>query len=358
MSLTGWWARLRTPRPPAAAAAVDPPPATRIPVAAAAAAATPAPAGTASTDAAAEPEKHGERHVRFFCWMVGRNAASGPEEAPAPVIPYMFERLDEVIASETLRAGLLPRAPHVVPQLMKTLRDENYSSADVAGRISRDVVLSAEVIRSATSTYRAKDDVEGEIDLARAVAMIGTAGLRRAIASVVLRPIFDAGGDTLSAKAATRIWKDADRKARLCATISSQLSLDPFDGYLAGLLHNSGWTAVLRAIDGFDDLLVADADLAHAAVVPELLRRRDALFGAIVGPWRLSPAIDALAAEVGRLGLDAARSPLGLALAEANRLAAWHALTPAGSRPGTGVSNWRELAKPVRDVYLTLSASA
>jgi HDOD domain len=325
----------------------------------------PAPAPAVATNgaaaaAAAPPERHDERHVRFFCWLVGVSAAAapGPEEAPAAVIGPLLERLDEVIASDALRANLLPRAPHVVPQLMKTLRDESYSSVDVASRISRDVVLSAEVIRSATSAYRAKDDDEGEIDLARAVAMIGTAGLRKAIASVVLRPIFEAGGDTLSAKAAVKIWRDADRKARLSAALAGQQSLDPFDGYLAGLLHNSGWTATLRAIDGFEDLLFGSGDLAHPAVVPQLLRRRDALFGAIVGPWNLSPAVDSLAAEVGQLGLDAVRSPLGVALRDANRLAALYALAPPGHRPAAAVPGWALLAKPVQDCYLGLGRTS
>jgi serine/threonine-protein kinase len=71
---------------------------------------------------------------------------------------------------------------------MKTLREENYSSADVASRISKDAVLTAEVVRSATSVFDNTGDGV-EIDLARAVFMIGTQGLRRAIANVVLRPI-------------------------------------------------------------------------------------------------------------------------------------------------------------------------
>ena len=179
--------------------------------------------------------------------MIGSPAAPNAGSAPAAVIAQVMEKLDQIIASESLRAGLLPRAPHVVPQLMKTLRDEHYSSVDVASRISKDVVLTAEVVRSATSAYRRGGDADdGEIDLTRAVAMIGTQGLRRAIASVVLRPIFDARGNTLSARAATQIWKDADKKARLCAALASHMELDPFDGYLAGLLHNSGWTAALR----------------------------------------------------------------------------------------------------------------
>jgi HD-like signal output (HDOD) protein len=361
MALARWWDRFFARRPPSPGIASPPArAAATVPAARApsgnGSSATPAPAPAVPL----EPERHEEPHVRFFCWLVGVSAAAAPgaEEASADVIAPLFERLDEVIVSDALRANLLPRAPHVVPQLMKALRDESYSSVDVASRISRDVVLSAEVIRSATSSYRPRDDDEGEIDLARAVAMIGTTGLRRAIASVVLRPIFDATGDTLSAKAAVKIWRDADKKARLCTALAGQQSLDPFDGYLAGLLHNSGWTATLRAIDGFDDLLFSGVDLAHPAVVPQLLRRRDALFGAIVGPWNLSPAIDELAAEVGERGLDTVRSPLGVALREANRLAALHALAPAEQRPATGVPGWARLAKPVQDCYLGLGRAA
>ncbi len=358
MAVARWWDRFITRRPSPAGPA-SPPAAAAVPPAAATAAPTAALNGGPASSA--EAPRHEEPHARFFCWLVGVSAAAapGPDEPPAPVVAPLLERLDEVIASDALRANLLPRAPHVVPQLMKTLRDENYSSVDVASRISRDVVLSAEVIRSATSTNRPKkDDDEGEIALARAVAMIGTGGLRRAIASVVLRPIFDAAGDTLSAKAAVKIWRDADKKARLSAALAGQQALDPFDGYLAGLLHNSGWTATLRAIDGFEDLVFSGADLAHPAVVPQLLRRRDALFGAIVGPWSLSPAIDRLAREVGEHGLDSVRSPLGLALREANRLAALHALAPAGQRPQAGVPGWATLPKPVQDCYLGLGRAA
>ncbi|MGZ5236733.1 MAG: HDOD domain-containing protein, partial [Caldimonas sp.] len=209
MSLARWWDRLArrrrsgatTTEPPAAghprvAAAATPPPtvattapgAARSPEAATETSALPDELD-AKDDAGAEADK--ARRVRFFCWLVGVPAAPGADAVPSAVIPSLLERLDQVIASESLRAGLLPRAPHVVPQLMKTLRDEHYSSVDVANRIAKDVVLTAEVVRSATSAFRQGED-DGEIDLARAVAMIGTQGLRRAIANVVLRPIFDA----------------------------------------------------------------------------------------------------------------------------------------------------------------------
>jgi hypothetical protein len=310
--------------------------------------------GTLHGGTATDAEDPAERRVRFFCWLLDAPAAARAGSPPAAVVPYMLEQLDRVIASESLRAALLPRAPYVVPQLMKTLRDEHYSSVDVAHRISKDTVLAAEVVRSAGSAFQRGDD-DGEIDLARAVAMIGTLGLRRAIASVVLRPIFDARGNTLSARAATQIWKDADKRARLCAAFASQMALDPFDGYLAGLLHNSGWTAALRAIDGLQDITVSAADLVHPDVVPQLVRRRDTLFGALVEPWGLSPAMDRLAAEVGSRGLDAVESPLGVALRSAERLAELHVLAPAGQHPAASMPVWTTLPKPVQDCYAGLS---
>lgn len=329
-------------------------------------AAAPAPAPTSAPAAVAREapqaptaveEAPASRNLRFFCWMVGvafdPHLAARP--APGALMGEMLGRVDEIIASESLRAGLLPRAPHVVPQLMKTLRDESYSSADVADRISRDAVLTAEVVRSATSILQ-RDSNGEEIDLARAVAVIGTQGLRRAIANVVLRPIFDTRGSSLSARAATQIWKDADRKARLCAALAGQAGIDPFDGYLAGLLHNSGWTAVLRAIDNLEDLAIGAADISHPEVVPHLIRRRDTLFGALVGPWNLGTAMDGVAAEVGSVGLENAPSPFGVALREADRLAALRALAPPGQRPASVVPRWSELAKPVQDCYAGLGA--
>jgi len=367
MALGRWWNPFaRKDRPGAGSAdgpegaaslpATAPAPMAQRPMVATAspAATTPAPPAAVEPAGPVDVPLSDAQRTEFFRWIVGVPAIAGTSGLPDLVVQHLMERLDEVIASDTLRAGLLPRAPHVIPQLMKTLRDESYSSVDVASRISKDVVLTAEVVRSATSAFQRGDD-EGEIDLPRAVTMIGTQGLRRAIANVVLRPIFDAKGDTFSARAANQIWKDADRKARLCASLVTAGN-DPFDGYLAGLLHNTGWTALLRAIDGFEDMALNGAQLAHPEVMPQLLQRRDALFGAIVGPWNLSAAVDELAADVGRRGVEGVQSPLGLALRQADRLAALRAVTPAGQSPTATVPTWATLPKAVQDCYAGLSA--
>lgn len=271
---------------------------------------------------------------------------------PDPAALLMLTQLDRVIASDALLGQLLPRAPDVVPRLMKTLRDEGYSSVDVAQRISRDMVLSAEVIRMASSTFYRAD--EGTPDLARAVAVIGTQGLRRVIARVVLRPLFDARGDTLSARAAPQIWEDADKKARLCVALAAGSAIDPLDAYLAGLLHNTGWSAALRAIDGLAGAPVPPAVLAHPQIVDALFVRRDQLFAKLVPPWQLGAEVAALAEEIGGDGLSAARAPLGHALRQAQDLASLHTLQAQGVLAG-GVAAPPALAPAVREASLSLA---
>ena len=112
-----------------------------------------------------------------------------------------------------------------------------------------------------------------------------------------------------------------------CSALATQRGIDPLDGYLAGLLHEIGWTALLRIVDNGKDIVVSTADLSHAAVVPQLLRRRDQLFGALVRPWNLGTAMNRLAEEIGSIGLDGAASPLGQALREADRKATLDALS-------------------------------
>ena len=218
---------------------------------------------------------------------------------------------------------------------MKTLRDESYSSVDVASRISRDVVLSAEVIRSATSGYRAEGRRRGRDrpgpgggdDRHRGPApgdrqRRAAADLRRRAATRSRpRPRSRSGATPTARRASAPRSPGSSRSIRSTATSPACCTTR------AGPRPCAPSTASRTCSSAASTWRIPRS-------VPQLLRRRDALFGAIVGPWNLSPAIDRLAAEVGELGLDAVRSPLGVALREANRLAALHALAPAGQRPG------------------------
>jgi HD-like signal output (HDOD) protein len=289
----------------------------------------------------------------------GGGVAAAPSQtaSPDPSTPdakaaACLQALDKVIASDAALSQLLPRASFVVPQLMKTLRDESYSSADVAQKISHDAGLTAEVIRMASSALQRTD--AGTPDLAQAVMKIGTAGLQRAISRVVLRPLFDVRGDTLSAHAAPRVWADGEHKARLCSALATSRGVDALDAYLAGLLHNTGWSAALRALDGLPGVRVHAGTFGSPDAADALCRRRDQLFAKLLAQWRLSTALTALAHELAGAELASASAPLAGLLRDAEALTTLHALQDIGVVPG-GVVAPLELPPSVRRAYAALA---
>lgn len=184
-------------------------------------------------------------HLR---WLLGQSA-DGPLLAGTSVqAQRLIDELDTVLDSEAACSKLLQRAPNVVPRLLKILRDEDHSSLEVSRWVTRDVMLSAEVMRVAKSAYfqRHKGTMT---DMVQAIQLIGDVGLQQAIARVVLKPLFEAGPFALLTRCAERLWLDAERTARMSVAVAQTRGTDGFEAYMAGLLYNVGWNAVLRVWD-------------------------------------------------------------------------------------------------------------
>lgn len=250
----------------------------------------------------------------FFDWVIG--AASAPSDVLLDGERRLLAQLDSVLASDDSRAALLPRAPAVIPQLLNSLRDEGQSATTLAERVMRDAHLVAEVIRMANSAHARAD--EPVVDIAQAIGRIGTNGLRRAIARVVLKPMFSGTADTLSARCAQRLWEHSAAQAAACQQEATARGLDPFEGYLTGLMHNIGWTAALRAIDR--SRLGAPNQFSRAFVA-EFDQRRETFFALLVIPWQLTAGLTALGIALRDGNLAGACSPLGEALRAADQRA-------------------------------------
>lgn len=250
--------------------------------------------------------------VPFFEWLLGTSTT--PAAALLPHEHRLLAHLDAVLAADSARSELLPRSPAVIPQLMNSLRDEGQSANALADRVAKDPNLVAEVIRLANGVLaRAAEPVS---DLSQAISRLGTQGLRRAIAGVVLKPIFDAPADSLSGRAAPRLWLHSEAKAAACMRLAGAAGLDPFEGYLAGLMHNIGWTAALRALDKAEG--GTPSQFSHA-FVQAFEARREMFFALLVMPWQLTDSLTALAVELLDGGLAASSSKLGQALLAADR---------------------------------------
>jgi len=302
----------------------------------------------------------------FFAWLLSQpkteptpstdaEALSG-EAALDEQARSVLARLDEVIQSDLQRNALLPRAPQVLPQLMRSLRDDHYVSVEVAARIGKDAVLAAEVIRAANGSHRGSR--EPIVDLSQAVLSIGADHLRRVIAKSVLRPIFNVRGASLSARAAPQIWINAEFKARLCSALAAAEGLDPLDGYLAGMLHDTGWTALLRALDGLGPAAIDTSRLIAPTMARALADRRDLLFCKLMRPWQLSMSLVAMADDIETSGLAAARSALAVSLQRAHGLSSLHALSCDARLPAGMDDTLLRLPPGVQACYLAVTRAA
>ena len=306
-----WLARLFSPRKsealPAALAAVQ--------------VARTTPASAPASPAGTPPADTGD----FLPWLL-----QGPPLLPGSVSDAeqrALHALDKVLALPALPDELLPRAAALIPQLLAMLRQGDLPVPALAGRVSKDVVLAAEVLRLASSPYyRAQ---AGVTDLQQAIALIGVEGLQTVIARVVLKPLFEVAPGPLSARAGVRLWEHAEALAAHTAEQAAATGAQPFDGYLAGLLHGSGWTIALRALDRARLGLPMPCSEAFALAAADRAHR---LFGQAAQRWTITPAFSAFGADARQHALAASHDPLAAAL-RAAQPAALAALAAGASAP-------------------------
>jgi hypothetical protein len=306
----GWLTRLFRPQPvvsaapsPAQSTAPVRPLVAATPTAGGAlpAAARTALADEASKVAPAAPEPP------LIAWLIGLDAVH-----PAPVSAAESQALaavDAVLARPKLGAEMLPRAAAVMPRLIAMLRQGDLPVPVLAERIGRDPAIAAEVLRLSRHVYYGGGQ---EItDLSRAIAVLGADGVQIAITRVVLRPLYQAQAGSLATRAAARTWAHADVLSRRAAESAQRAGLAPFDGYLAGLLHGTGWTVLCRVLD----LARCPLDGPIGAVAAAALDgRAHRLFGLAAQPWDITPAFTALTADARQHALDDSTLPLAAAL--------------------------------------------
>ncbi len=202
------------------------------------------------------------------------------------------EALQRMLDAPKLPESLIPRASAVLPQLLRSLRQEEPSRLEWVDKVSKDQLLMAEVLRMARSVhFRTREPVQS---LDGALSLIGQQGLKAAIARVVLKPVLTSDSQLLTGRASRRAWMANEAIGTRCASHLQAQGMDWFEGFLAGTLWGVGRTAVLRTLD------LAPLDLP-APWTPELDATLDAsahrLFGRLVSGWDMTPLLNEAALE-------------------------------------------------------------
>jgi len=245
--------------------------------------------------------------------------------APSRFEQTVLEQLDELLLSSSLDKNILPRLPAVVPQLLSSLKNDDVSGKILAEQIGHDPVLVGEVIKLANSPFYYQNNQKIN-SLQRAVIMLGQSGLKRLIANVVMKPIFNIQDGYFGHLAKNYLWTQSECCAHACSFLSKN-RYDPFDAYLAGMAINIGMIVTVRILDQMHKGRETPRSMTFYAMV---LSKSKQLSVRIAENWRFpAPVLNALA-EQADMNSHPDLSSFGGVVYAANRISQLHVLVKEG----------------------------
>lgn len=170
----------------------------------------------------------------------------------------------------------IPSCPAVLAELMQEARKEDADLNRIASLVSRDVALSAGVLKIANSpAFGARGKVAS---IMQATSMLGMRNLLGVVTTELLRSAM--GKDAM---ALNRFWETTVLTAQLCQRVCRRIgNIDPPTAYLFGLFHDCGIPVLLKRFDTYREALKA----ANFAVDQPFTAVEDAAIGtnhAVVG---------------------------------------------------------------------------
>lgn len=191
---------------------------------------------------------------------------------------------------EFARVGTEPRytphRPSLLPQLMEVVNDEDASLRSLSRLVAQDPQLTGELLKTANSPlYRISTTPVESIE--RAVALLGTTGMRTLIAASLVKPLAQGRGGTPGRFGET-IWEQSLYAASAAeAWAARSQDSDPFAAHLLALMHGLGDVTVYRVLS---DLYAAQPSLRpDSAAIASALHTNAAVTAArIAGNWGLS----------------------------------------------------------------------
>jgi HD-like signal output (HDOD) protein len=206
------------------------------------------------------------------------------------IAPEILATLDSV-ATDPRYA---PRRPLLLPQLLRAMRDDAVTRTELARIIARDPALSGSLLKLANGAfYRVSEKPVESID--RAVALLGTDGIRSLVATALVQPVFRLSERQFPSFPET-IW---DHTVRAAAAAESHAAIvedsDPFAAQLLGLTMGLGAIVIFRvALDRYAARAEQGRSTAapNAAVIASLLDAHTATVASrIAASWELSDRI-------------------------------------------------------------------
>ena len=274
---------------------------------------------------ARQPASIAEVDAIYYRWL----AAAGSAQASAEAERQILEELARLAREPVAGAALIPRIPAIIPQLMRTLQNENMSAAELSRQLAQDVLLVAEVYREANrpcyhSRYNASPSIN---NMEGAIMLLGQNGMRMLLARVAFRPIVSMQSGGLTIRTAPLIWRQSEKCALAANLVAPAMQANAFDAYLAGLMANVGLVVAFRLID---QMHAPDAFPQSDAFIAQVFAQARILSVRIAELWEFPESVTR---AIGHAAADADADPQAQALALGERLSKLRMLVDTGRFP-------------------------
>ena len=259
-------------------------------------------------------EQRDNANASYYSWLFDGSGASDLDTSEAE--NQVLDALATILKSQQSGAALVRRLPGLLPQLLQSLRSDNFSGAQLSRTISEDVVLVAEVIRMANASFRGSGTTIASVE--HAVMLIGQEGLRHLLTSVAFRPIIDFNSGPYTRNLAPRIWDQSERCAVANRVLAEAMGIDPFEAFLAGLVQNVGLIVTLRIMD---QMSKNESELGSEMFCARLVQDARILSCSIGREWHFPDTVVTAIGEQAGLKKGTPISPLGRLLTQSDYLA-------------------------------------
>ncbi|WP_307551578.1 HDOD domain-containing protein [Xanthomonas sacchari] len=235
--------------------------------------------------------------------------ADRPATAAGAAAPTVMADAAAVLARIDAHPRYTPRRPHLLPQLTRAINDPAAGAHAIATILGQDPALAGNLLRIANSVVyrRHPEPIE---NLERAVALLGTEGLRQIVLAALLQPVIVDDGSVFG-RCAAILWEHTLLSAHAAAHVPDRE--DANAAQLLALLCGLGAVAVVQVL--------RDAHARHGEVAPTPAAMTEMLetwsshcAKAISTDWGLSPRVQRALEEQAGDAEVASMSPLGLAL--------------------------------------------
>jgi HD-like signal output (HDOD) protein len=241
------------------------------------------------------------------------NTPLAASDLAAPATDPVSAAVAATLANIVEKPNYAPRRPMQLPKLMQAINDETSSRTALAQIIAGDPALAGNLLRLANSPFY-RHNPEPIESLDRAVAMLGTEGLRSMIAAALLQPVFRASGGSF-AHFGEVTWEHslfAANAAENYAAVAE--SSDPFAAQLLALILGLANLVVFSVAQ--DEFLARQRKPDATSLAVLIDAHSVGVARQIAASWELSGRIDTALGE--QTGAQAAsRSPAGSPLGRA-----------------------------------------